>query len=155
MPAIIMVMPFKPADPVIRFMSHVQKGESPDGCWIWKAYVPPKGYGQFWLNGDNKTGAHRFSYTTFNGSIPDGLQIDHLCRNKVCVNPKHLEAVTARENQMRNPDSIVLANLLKTHCHRGHELIGDNLYKRKDNRRDCMTCRRLNNKKHSKVKSSQ
>jgi hypothetical protein len=70
--------------------------------------------------------AHRVSYVLAHGSIPDGLQLDHLCRNKLCVNPTHLEAVTARENTLRGV-SVAAVNAKKTHCPRGHELSGSNL----------------------------
>ena len=71
--------------------------------------------------------AHRVAYEIIKGKIPDGLDLDHLCRNKVCVNPDHLEAVTRRENLMRG-NTIIAKEVKQTHCKRGHPLSGNNLY---------------------------
>lgn len=99
-----------------RFWAKVSKT---DDCWLWTAYTYPNGYGQFWFNG--KMGyAHRFAYQQAKGAIPEGLEIDHLCGVRNCVNPDHLEAVTHRENVLRgNAPSAKHAG--KTHCKRGHE----------------------------------
>lgn len=80
-----------------RFWSKVQKS---DGCWAWTAATNEKGYGMFW-NGERAVRAHRFAFEAQHGEIPDGLQIDHLCRNPACCNPNHLEAVTPQENTRR------------------------------------------------------
>ena len=95
------------------------------GCWLWIAADQPTGYGQMWT-GRTREGAHRISYKMFCGEIADGLEIDHRCRNRWCVNPDHLRAVTHREN-MRCSNAIMGENARKTHCIRGHELTGDNL----------------------------
>jgi hypothetical protein len=73
------------------------------------------------------TYAHRFAYSVLVGPIPDGLQIDHLCRNEMCVNPEHLEPVTQRINMLRGtgPQAV---NAQKTHCPKGHPLSGNNVY---------------------------
>jgi hypothetical protein len=82
-----------------RFLSKVLK--HPDGCWEWTAgRSGGPGYGAFSL-GQRKVGAHRWSYENFVGPIPEGLELDHLCRNPGCVNPDHLEPVTRSENIRR------------------------------------------------------
>jgi hypothetical protein len=86
-----------------RFYAKVQKTDS---CWVWIGARHSQGYGQLFtantVNGNPRPEkAHRVAYELLIGPIPDGLQIDHLCRNKVCVNPAHLEAVTQKENLAR------------------------------------------------------
>lgn len=92
----------------------------PGGCWEWRAYrAKISGYGFFNVTKRKQVGAHRVSYELHIGPIPEGLEPDHLCRNRGCVCPWHLEAVTHRENCIRgmSPNAI---NARKTHCKRGH-----------------------------------
>lgn len=111
-------------------------------CWISNRAMHSNGYtkigyfGQTWLT-------HRFAYTVFVGDIPDGLQLDHLCSQRACCNPEHLEPVTCRENLLRG-DTLTAREAAQTHCKEGHPLSGPNLYVRPDrvNSRGCRTCRR-------------
>lgn len=92
-------------------------------CWLWTGGQHSKGYGKF----DGTLLAHRVAYELFVGPIATGLQIDHLCRNHICVNPTHLEPVTQRENILRG-ESPVAEHARREICKRGHPLAGDNLY---------------------------
>lgn len=115
-----------------RFWAKVDKQD--DGCWLWTAGGNGR-YGRFYFGGVN-TYAHRVSYELCVGPIPDGLVIDHLCRNTMCVRPDHLEAVTQKEN-LRRGETIPAANSKKTTCPQGHEY--DYIHPKTGGRR-CRTC---------------
>lgn len=123
-----------------RFLSKIKKLDN--GCWIWNGFLDKKGYGYFKI----KLGipglqimAHRASYLLFIGDLIKGLEIDHLCRNRACVNPEHLEQISHKENNRRS-ESPTAINARKTHCKNGHELIGNNLRIRKNGQRLCRPC---------------
>lgn len=97
----------------------------PNSCWEWFGGVNSAGYGP-----------HKRFYERFAGPVPPGLELDHLCRNKLCVNPEHLEPVTHLENIRRGEK----AN--RTHCVRGHSLDLLNTYIKPNGSRNCRTCRR-------------
>lgn len=120
-----------------RFWSKV---DTSGDCWPWLGSKNPLGYGKFWLDGSLRK-AHRVAYEWCVGPIPDGLHIDHLCRNPSCVNPAHLEAVTHRENVLRGIGPAA-KNAIKTHCKNGHEFTPENTYRweGKPNKRVCRTC---------------
>jgi hypothetical protein len=123
-------------------------------CWPWLAYLNKDGYGQF--VGGGEVLSHRFAYISLVGPIPEGLTLDHLCRNRWCQNPKHLEAVTMRENARRG-ESIPAQNARKTHCKHGHQLSGDNLYLYENGKqgrpsRRCKTCLRDNARRYAERK---
>jgi len=106
---------------------------APEGCWQWIGPISPGGYGAFSIA--HKSGrriAHRWSYEYHKGPIPEGLTIDHLCRNRACVNPDHLEAVTIQENLAR-------AAGRRSTCKRGHPIPA---YE-PGVRRACRQCQRL------------
>lgn len=92
-------------------------------CWEWKGYVGPNGYGRLiWCHRHDRKmlHAHRVAYELMVGPIPDGLQIDHLCRNRRCVNPNHLEPVTAHTNVVVRGLGLSAENAAKKFCKRGH-----------------------------------
>lgn len=110
------------------------------GCWEWQGNTDEDGYGQVFWEGKSYR-AHRFSYETYVGPIPDGLVLDHLCRNHGCVNPEHVEPVTQRVNVMRG-EGIAQANAVKTRCINGHEFTAENTNITPQGWRDCRTCSR-------------
>lgn len=117
----------------------------PDECWEWKGSLTSKGYGSCYYKGRNR-GAHRVVYEFLVGKVPEGLQLDHLCRNRKCVNPKHLEPVTGKVNVLRS-NAVSAINTAKTHCPRGHALEGENLAHwllTVKGWRWCRTCKNLN-----------
>lgn len=119
----------------IRFFSKVH---ITDGCWLWTGSRNADGYGSFWDSGKSR-GAHRVAYEQMVGSIPDGLTLDHLCRVRHCVRPEHLEPVPIGENTLRG-NTVNAANVLKTHCLRGHPFDEANTIRR-GNSRYCRQCR--------------
>lgn len=108
------------------------------GCWDWTASKNHLGYGQYW-DGKRRAKAHRFSYEALVGPIPEGLVIDHLCRNRGCVNPAHLEPVTQRRNVLRG-EGMGAINARKTHCKHGHPFTPENTIKH-PNGYGCRLCR--------------
>jgi hypothetical protein len=125
-----------------RFWAKVDKSAGPDGCWPWTGARQDKGYGLFSPTHSRQVGAHRVAYELTTGQIPDGMVIDHLCRNPPCVNPAHLEPVTSRENLLRGT-TLAAANATKTHCDHGHEFTPENTRITKpEGKRICRTCAR-------------
>lgn len=116
---------------VVDFWHKVNKTQ---GCWLFTGSMI-RGYGQFHIQGKGWQ-AHRLAYTLVNGYIPEGLELDHLCRVRNCVNPAHLEPVEPLENKRRSP----LSNISKTHCKRGHEFTPNNTVPVPGGR-GCRTCR--------------
>lgn len=109
-----------------------------DGCWEWIASRYRNGYGQLGRRAGEPQMAHRAVYELLVGPIPEGRVLDHLCKNKACVRPDHLEPVTQRENSRRGDKALT------THCSRGHELTDDNViweHDRDTPRRRCRICR--------------
>jgi len=127
-----------------RFWSLIEVSD----CWDWRGRIDRDGYGRY---GKRGVLAHRVTWTLLVGPIPDGYHVDHLCRNKGCVNPDHLEPVTAGTNVRRTPPGMKgrhhnRVNSRKTECMRGHPLSGQNLYVTPSGYRNCKTCRREANR---------
>jgi hypothetical protein len=126
-----------------RFWPKVDKGGS---CWRWLAGKDSAGYGTFKLSG-RQLGAHRVAFELVRGPIPEGMHLDHLCRNPSCVNPAHLDPVTPGENIRRGLVSLLAKesnnggrfHAAKTHCPNGHAYDMVNSH----GRRGCRTCRRV------------
>lgn len=109
----------------------------PSDCWRWLGPLNTAGYGRYWSH--PYVASHRFSWVQTNGPVPDGLQLDHLCRNRACVNPAHLEPVTRRENILRGV-SPVAENARRDRCGQGHEFDAENTYVWQGHRM-CRICR--------------
>jgi HNH endonuclease len=123
-------------------------GGSLSGCWLWRGFVRPAGYGQVGYNDGRTRLAHRAVYEHLTGEVlPPGVGLDHLCREPLCVNPLHLEQVPQAENHARglakhNLAAAYAAKRARTHCNKGHEFTEQNTYVW-DNRRHCRVCRDL------------
>jgi len=124
-----------------------------DGCWVWTGALNKAGYGAIG-SGTKVLRTHRVMYEHLVGPIPDGLQLDHLCRNRACCNPEHLEPVTNHENWMRGEHPVVKA-IRDRVCKRGHELTDDNVYVRKSGGILCRTCVLANNAAYRKRRAAQ
>jgi hypothetical protein len=123
-----------------RWCARVRLGTDPGACWEWMGLKNPKGYGQFYAQRTAKVAAHRYAFEMFVGPIPVGLYIDHLCRNRGCVNPAHMEPVTTRENTLRG-EGWAAREAQQTHCKHGHPLSGSNLRRNWRGDRECRACK--------------
>jgi hypothetical protein len=106
----------------------LSKIDIPDAhsCWLWRGYIDSKGYGRVGMSRGQMPLAHRVVYEILVGPI-ESETLDHLCRNRACVNPAHLEEVSMNENWRRG-ESLTAINSRKTHCVRGHEFTSENTY---------------------------
>lgn len=121
-----------------RWEAKTQRREN--GCLIWMG-SKVGGYGQLWADGKLQL-AHRLAYEHFIGPIPEGLELDHLCREHACVNWQHVEPVTHSENMRRSPIVGGQYQRATTHCPQGHPYDEENTYSRPDGGRGCRICRR-------------
>jgi hypothetical protein len=112
--------------------------ECSPNCWNWTGFLNEGGYGRFTVD-DRRVLAHRYAFELLVGPIPAGLTLDHLCRNRACVNPAHLEPVTRAENTRRGVRPVIVR---VTHCMYGHEYTDENTYWR-GKRRACRACHAL------------
>lgn len=114
--------------------------EPMSGCWLWTASTS-RGYGNLQMRGRSRR-AHQVSYEHHVGPIPNGLVLDHLCRQRCCVNPEHLEPVTSRENVLRG-DTLPARNIAAEICVNGHPFDAKNTYRNPRGKRECRQCRRV------------
>lgn len=143
----------RPVPCLDRVLIHRRTRIDAQGCWVWMGSRNVAGYGRI-VHRRKHYAAHRLSYNIFVGPIPDGLHIDHLCKNKSCVNPSHLEAVTPRVNTLRS-DCAAAVNARKTHCKRGHELTPDNIVRTRVGR-NCLKCsREYHRTRHCRLRCEQ
>lgn len=120
------------------------------GCWLWGGALGPGGYGQM-ATGGRHYYAHRFIYEQVYGPISSGLDLDHLCRVRQCVNPEHLEPVTRWENLRRG---LPGESWVKTYCVHGHKFTVTNTYINRDGHRSCQICRDAATKRSNEKKRS-
>lgn len=139
---------------LIRFFSFIR---FTDSCWEWlgtKWY----GYGKFMIYGLINFRAHRYSLLIHGIEIPKNKVVDHICKNKACVNPEHLRVVSHRENTLFNSNGIAAKNAIKTHCKRGHEFNKENTGTNSTGHRSCKPCmteyQRIRNIKRTELRRS-
>lgn len=122
--------------------SYIEDG---NGCWVWQG-VKSRGYGIISCGAHSQKFAHRFVFELLVGKVPEGTELDHLCRNRACIRPDHLEPVPHEVNVQRGEAGI--ANSSKTHCKHGHEFTAANTYHPagQPNRRACVACQRRANR---------
>lgn len=123
-------------DELTRFFDRIEI--SPSGCWEWQGAKISTGYGEWWHN-QKVVLTHRVMHQHFAGPIESGHHVDHLCRNIICCNPDHLEAVSARENIRRGIGRSAI-NARKTHCNHGHEFTPENTHITSRGTRSCRAC---------------
>ncbi|MCA1218857.1 HNH endonuclease signature motif containing protein [Streptomyces sp. 8L] len=139
--------------PAARFAAKVNtrgpwalRKDCPGPCHLWEGATTEKGYGAFYVHG-RTVKAHRYAVEQATGPIPDGLEIDHRCRRRACVNRDHLEPVTHRENVLRSTNHVA-ARAAVTHCPAGHAYDRANTIRAKNGTRKCRACKNTSARKH-------
>lgn len=117
------------------------QSDDPAECWVWTGTLNDRGYGTYQLRGVYRGGvkAHRVAFVLANGEIPNGFVIDHLCRNRSCVNPAHMETVSNAVNILRG-EGAPAKHARKTHCSKGHEYTPESTKRDSRGSRVCRTC---------------
>lgn len=129
-----------------RIMSKIDQQED---CWVWQASTDGCGYGHVWHEGKLKR-AHKLLYETLVGAVPEGLELDHLCKNRACVNPEHLEPVTHAENVNRGEWALANRPVPRT-CKRGHPVDNENVYILNEKGwGTCLTCKRDRDREYAR-----
>lgn len=141
----------QPIDHAARFWAKVCIAE-PWDCWEWQGSRLGTGYGAFYHSQGADKLAHRWAWRFFGNTIPEGKQIDHLCRNRACVNPCHLEVVDPGENVRRGEAGYATGALYRarTHCPHGHKYTPENIIPRPSGYRQCRECERIRSRKRDK-----
>lgn len=130
---------------IVRDDRFFAKVEDQGACWTWVGCTTADGYGRL-TRGSRQHMAHRWLFARLVCPIESGLTLDHLCRNRACVNPAHLEPVSLRDNILRG-EGVGVRNAAKTHCVHGHEFTPENTYI-KQGKRSCRECGRQANRRH-------
>lgn len=128
---------------VERFIARADMRTGPDGCWLWTGSLHP--YGRISVEGRGQ-GAHRFAYELVHGPLFENAELHHICRNKGCVNPDHLMALT------RAAHGLLDGRYYKTHCIHGHPFDDENTYIRPDGYKGCRTCFRERARKRASLR---
>lgn len=142
---------FRRLPTTVRFWQKVDRSGGDNACWLWTAYLKENGYGQFFPVRGHPAYAHRYAFELLRGPIPNGLELDHLCRNRACVNPTHLEPVTHLENLLRGMAPVFIAHR-SDRCARGHLYTPENTMIEKGRYRRCRTCRRADERTRNAVR---
>lgn len=134
-----------------RFLSKIYY--HPSGCWEWTGWKNKDGYGMFDVTSNTKRLAHRYSYSIFLQDLQSAITLDHSCKNIRCVNPLHLEPMSAKENGLKG-NTLQGINKRKTHCIRGHAFSSTNTLTHYKNKRVCRECRHIYWQKYQKSKQN-
>ncbi len=126
-----------------RFLSKVQFLEN--GCWSWTGYIGPNGYGQVRVDGKSHR-VHRLAYAQTNGEIEEGNDVHHVCQNRACVNPSHLQSVSKKEHIRVSPNHAAHVALTMNQCSKSHLMLGSNIIWTERGARKCRECRNAKNR---------
>jgi hypothetical protein len=133
--------------PFVKFIRYTKVNQE-TGCWDWIGHKFSNGYAYGCFNGKRSILVHRWSYEHFRGKISNNLHCHHICYNRACVNPYHLELRTNKDNVLDDSSaSLALKNKNKTHCKHGHEFTKNNTYTSKEGWRRCRTCHNITERK--------